>query len=166
MGPLQVVGQSFLLNQIRKMVSAAVDLARGRVSEEKIKESFAKQCRMKINVAPAQGLFLDRSFFELYNKHKVKNAPKHGDSRDREILDWVEGIEGEVIPAAVRRVEEFKNEKIIPHIIREEVLEGNFLKYIYTHDVLFSDNMYDPIQDVTISKTNQDVDVGAVPKMS
>ena len=97
--PLQVVGQSFLLNQIRKMVSAAVDLARGTVSEEQIGESFSKKCRMKVNVAPAQGLFLDRSYYNLYNEHKIKKAPKYGDSRDRDTLDWVE-VEGEEMPAA------------------------------------------------------------------
>lgn len=43
--------------------------------------------------------FLDRSFFELYNKHKIKNAPKHGDTRDRETLDWVE-VDGEELPPA------------------------------------------------------------------
>lgn len=91
--PLQVVGQSFLLNQIRKMVSAAVDLAREAVSTEKIEQSLTKDHRIKVNVAPAQGLFLDRSFFDLYNKHKANNTP------DRVTLDWVEK-DGEEMPAA------------------------------------------------------------------
>ena len=97
--PLQIVGQSFLLNQIRKMVSGAIDLARGAASREQIERSLKKECLMKVNVAPAQGLFLDRSYFELYNKHKVENMPKHGDSRDRDTLDWVEA-EGKEVPAA------------------------------------------------------------------
>ena len=97
--PVQVTGQSFLLNQIRKMISAAVDHARGVVSTERITQSMRKDCRMKVNVAPAQGLFLDRSFFELYNKHKVKNAPKHGNQPELEMLDWVEE-DGEEMPAA------------------------------------------------------------------
>jgi tRNA pseudouridine38-40 synthase len=74
--PLQVVGQSFLLNQIRKMVSAAVDYARGAVTEEDIQKSLTKECKMKVNVAPAQGLFLDRSYYDIYNRQKGKNAPK------------------------------------------------------------------------------------------
>ncbi len=97
--PVQVTGQSFLLNQIRKMISAAVDHARGVVSTERVTQSMRKDCRMKVNVAPAQGLFLDRSFFELYNKHKVKNAPKHGNQPELEMLDWVEEEEKEM-PAA------------------------------------------------------------------
>lgn len=97
--PVQVTGQSFLLNQIRKMISAAVDHARGVLSTEQITQTFSKDCRMKVNVAPAQGLFLDRSFFDLYNKHKVKNAPKNGNQPELEILDWVEEDEKEM-PAA------------------------------------------------------------------
>ena len=97
--PVQVTGQSFLLNQIRKMISAAVDHARGVVSSDLVTQSMSKDCRMKVNVAPAQGLFLDRSFFELYNKHKVKNAPKHGNQPELEMLDWVEEDENEM-PAA------------------------------------------------------------------
>jgi len=141
--PLQVVGQSFLLNQIRKMVSAAVDFARGAVSEETFRESLTKQCRLKVDVAPAQGLFLDRSFFELYNQHKVKNAPKNGGASDRATLDWVER-EGEDVPAAVRRIEAFKHEKIVPHIVREEAREGNFLKYVHAHSVRYHDELYRP----------------------
>lgn len=97
--PVQVTGQSFLLNQIRKMISAAVDLARGVASTEQISQTLSKEYRMKVNVAPAQGLFLDRSFFDLYNKHKVKNAPKHGNQPGLDILDWVEE-DGKEIPAA------------------------------------------------------------------
>jgi tRNA pseudouridine(38-40) synthase len=84
--PIQVTGQSFLLNQIRKMISAAVDLARGAVTREQINESLTKKCRMKVNVAPAQGLFLDRSFFEMYNKQKAQSS-------DHRPLNWVEGEE-------------------------------------------------------------------------
>jgi tRNA pseudouridine(38-40) synthase len=97
--PVQVTGQSFLLNQIRKMISAAVDLARGVASTEQITQTLSKEYRMKVNVAPAQGLFLDRSFFDLYNKHKVKNAPKHGNQPELDILNWVEE-DGKEIPAA------------------------------------------------------------------
>ncbi|KAL3765808.1 hypothetical protein ACHAWU_002603 [Discostella pseudostelligera] len=152
--PLQVVGQSFLLNQIRKMVSAAVDLARGAVSEETILQSLTKQCRMKVNVAPAQGLFLDRSYYEFYNRNKAKNAPKaknkstNADAQQHQqhdiTLDWAEAGGQEEFPPAVARIEEFKNEKIIPHIVQEEMNEGNFLRYIHMHDRLFHE-MYCPM---------------------
>ena len=38
---------------------------------------------------------------------------------------------------AVRRIEDFKNDRIIPHIVREEAREGNFVRYMHTHDANF-----------------------------
>lgn len=48
----------------------------------------------------------------------------------------------------VRRIEEFKSEKIIPHIVKEEMEEGNFLKYIFAQDVLYKNEIYSLIEDV------------------
>jgi hypothetical protein len=45
----------------------------------------------------------------------------------------------------VKRIEEFKNEKIIPHIVKEEASEGNFLKYLYSQDVLYAHEMYSTV---------------------
>jgi tRNA pseudouridine38-40 synthase/tRNA pseudouridine synthase 2 len=53
------------------MVLANVDYARGAISKETIHRNLTKESQMKVNVAPAQGLFLDRSYFELYNQQKV-----------------------------------------------------------------------------------------------
>ena len=47
----------------------------------------------------------------------------------------------------VRRIEEFKNQKIIPHIVQEEALEGNFVKYLYAQDVLYAQEIYSLIED-------------------
>ncbi|KAL7428854.1 hypothetical protein ACHAXH_001830 [Discostella pseudostelligera] len=167
--PLQVVGQSFLLNQIRKMVSAAVDFARGAVSEETIIQSLTKQCRMKVNVAPAQGLFLDRSYYEFYNRNKAKNAPKsknksmnadpqqHQQQQQHDItLDWAEAEGQEEFPPAVARIEEFKNDKIIPHIVQEEMNEGNFLRYLHMHDRLFHE-MYCSMDGDDDNRRNKDL---------
>ncbi len=38
---------------------------------------------------------------------------------------------------AVRRIEDFKNDRIIPHIVQEEVREGNFVRYLHSHDANF-----------------------------
>jgi len=46
----------------------------------------------------------------------------------------------------VSRIEDFKNQKIIPHIVREEALEGNFIKYLYAQDVLYAKEVYSPIE--------------------
>ena len=42
----------------------------------------------------------------------------------------------------MQRIEEFKNEKIVPHIVQEEASEGNFLRYLYAQDILYKDEIY------------------------
>jgi SPX domain protein involved in polyphosphate accumulation len=90
------------------MVSAAVDLARGAVTKEDIEKSLTKSCKMKVNVAPAQGLFLDRSFFEIYNQQ----LEKKGHNNDHKPLKWVEG--DEIPPAGKKTVQLRVDQRITP----------------------------------------------------
>ena len=55
----------------------------------------------------------------------------------------------------VKRIEEFKNEKIIPHIVDEEAREGNFLKYLYCQDVLYVSHMYGTLDESEIRNAQQ-----------
>jgi len=75
--PAHVTRQSFLLNQICKMISMAVDVARKFAFKEAstnvehgcndiIQDSFLKK-KMQIDVVPVQGLFLEMSYFDFYN---------------------------------------------------------------------------------------------------
>ena len=116
-----VTGQSFLLHQIRKMVSVAIDATRGAITDDKMLQLFSDD-KLKTSIAPAQGLFLDMSFFERYSNKNSHLEP----------LDW----HNEETPAKTRWAD-FKREKIINHMLDEESLEHNFLKYIYEHDGLF-----------------------------
>ena len=63
---LSVVGQSFLLNQIRKMVGYAVDVTRGAVGVDTLSVVFTSQ-KMDVPMAPGQGLYLDELYFDGYN---------------------------------------------------------------------------------------------------
>jgi hypothetical protein len=60
------VGQSFLLNQIRKMVALAVEVARGGVPLEHMDVCFS-QSKVLIPIAPGDNLHLDMLFYEAYN---------------------------------------------------------------------------------------------------
>ena len=80
---LSVLGQSFLLNQIRKMVGFAVDIVRGATTPDKVGVAFSSQ-RLDVPMAPGQGLFLDELFFDGYNikiEHSNEKARLMGEKR-------------------------------------------------------------------------------------
>lgn len=122
--PTQVVGQSFLLHQIRKMVSLAMDVARGAASVETIQHALSP-ATVNLNMAPAQGLFLDMSYFEGYNRRKTNTHLQD--------LDWVSD---ETAPA-VQRWKEFRENVVMKHIGQEEAAQGNFVKYLYVQEYVY-----------------------------
>jgi len=122
--PTQVVGQSFLLHQIRKMVSLAVDVARGSATMATLERALSS-ASLNLNMAPAQGLFLDMSIFEGYNRRKT-NA--HLDN-----LDWVTD---ETTPA-VQRWKDFRENVVMKHIGQEEASQGNFVRYLYVQEYVY-----------------------------
>lgn len=63
-----VVGQSFMLHQIRKMIGMAVAVFRDMVPKSALRHALRSREREGVPIAPDLGLFLDRCFFESYNK--------------------------------------------------------------------------------------------------
>jgi tRNA pseudouridine38-40 synthase len=63
-----VQGQSFMLHQIRKMVSLALMVERGVVPADAITRAFDRTLLTNVVPAPAAGLFLDSLHFGAYNK--------------------------------------------------------------------------------------------------
>ncbi|KAG2303388.1 hypothetical protein Bca52824_032039 [Brassica carinata] len=64
----EVVGQSFMLHQIRKMIGLAVAVMRNYAPESVIQTAFKKDVRIVVPMAPEVGLYLDECFFTSYNK--------------------------------------------------------------------------------------------------
>jgi tRNA pseudouridine38-40 synthase len=129
--PTHVVGQSFLLNQIRKMISMAVDVARGAASLDSMRESFRDRL-MRVNIAPAQGLFLEMSYYEFFNERQNPN-------QNAEDLDW---SSEDADPNAVARWRNFKEHRIMPRIMQEEGSTFNFVNYLYIHESKFNFQKY------------------------
>lgn len=69
---VEVFGQSFLLHQIRKMVGLALIIFHGHAPEESISVALSPHVRFPTPMAPAEGLLLDKLYFETYNKNKFK----------------------------------------------------------------------------------------------
>lgn len=68
---IKIHGQSFMLHQIRKMISMAALIARCGTPVERIEQAYGPQ---KINIpkAPALGLLLESPVFETYNARLEK----------------------------------------------------------------------------------------------
>jgi len=123
--PTQVLGQSFLIHQIRKMVSLAVDVARGAAPVQTISRALSKETNLRLNTAPSQGLFLEMSFYSGYNRRKQSNP----ELRD---IDW-----DDETTATHERWKEFRKNVVMRHIVEEELKEANFLKYLYVQEYVF-----------------------------
>lgn len=64
---MTVLGQSFILHQIRKMVGMAIAEYKGIAAEGSLKYALKAQQRIVVPMAPDLGLFLDECIFEAYN---------------------------------------------------------------------------------------------------
>jgi tRNA pseudouridine38-40 synthase len=122
--PTTVVGQSFLLHQIRKMIGLALlvasEASRSRTLDE-LKHALSKADSVRVPTAPAQGLFLDMSVYETYNHRKNK-------SQNSEVQDIPWGREGE--SPALKRYQAFRD-RLLDHVGKQELEEANFLQYLY-----------------------------------
>jgi tRNA pseudouridine38-40 synthase len=146
--PVNIIGQSFLLNQIRKMIWLAIEIARGAMPATSLKEALQRNivskditttnsntnnnnaAPVRIGMAPAQGLFLDMSYYKNYNE-KVLRTKNSGQTNNDAVglLDW--HLEHTV---ANQRWKEFRNTVITQHIAQEEIQYGNFLQHIYMEE--------------------------------
>ncbi|KAG6480383.1 hypothetical protein ZIOFF_063883 [Zingiber officinale] len=64
----EVVGQSFMLHQIRKMIGLAVAVMRNCAPESIIGVALKEDVGVKVPTAPEVGLYLDECLFTSYNK--------------------------------------------------------------------------------------------------
>eukprot|EP01054_Gregarina_sp_Poly1_P001337 Gregarina_sp_Poly_1__1336@NODE_132_length_13232_cov_209_776377_g118_i0_p1_GENE_NODE_132_length_13232_cov_209_776377_g118_i0NODE_132_length_13232_cov_209_776377_g118_i0_p1_ORF_typecomplete_len615_score85_00PseudoU_synth_1/PF01416_20/0_068PseudoU_synth_1/PF01416_20/2e12HTH_IclR/PF09339_10/0_0081Sigma54_DBD/PF04552_13/1_4e02Sigma54_DBD/PF04552_13/0_6_NODE_132_length_13232_cov_209_776377_g118_i069008744 len=66
---VRIIGQSFLLNQIRKMLAVAIETFIGVAPACAIMDLFTAPLEPKkhVHLAPGEGLLLERAFFDLYD---------------------------------------------------------------------------------------------------
>lgn len=108
-----MVGQSFLLNQIRKMVALAVEVARGGVPLEHMDVCFG-QSKVLIPIAPGDNLHLDMLFYEPYNAKVLqmhnsqqpskKQRTEHGVTELSHAAEGDDGAEQKVSDGAAAEV--------------------------------------------------------------
>ena len=128
---LAVHGQSFMLNQIRKMVGLAVVAARGMVGDGVWARVF-KESGLYVPTAPALGLCLDRPNFTLYDAKCKKQQQQQGEEGQA----GAEG-EGSERPAVAQvyeqheaEIEQFRQSVIYPTICSAEAEQLAFYRWL------------------------------------
>ena len=105
---LKVHGQSFMMHQIRKMVSMVALIVRCGCHEGRLQDSFMAD-RISIPKAPSLGLLLERPVFDAYNERLEQFGHKKIDFGRYE-----------------KEMEAFKQREIYERIFREEERENGF----------------------------------------
>jgi len=99
---LVVLGQSFMLHQIRKMVGMALAVMRDVAPETVYEDAFSSTSEMVTPLAPELGLFLDEPIYNAYN------------------TNFHETHEPVTLSRFKNEVEAFKHKHIYPHIAQTE----------------------------------------------
>ncbi|POM67945.1 tRNA pseudouridine(38-40) synthase [Phytophthora palmivora] len=128
---LRVVGQSFLLHHIRKMIGTAVEIVSG-VTDTSTIERAMELTKMDLPKAPSVGLYLAQAHFEVYN---MKMADSIQTSHPP--LDLKE-------PGVAAAVEQFKHDYIFDHIMKHEEHTRTYAKWLRTMEILPFDYVAKP----------------------
>jgi len=107
---MKIHGQSFMMHQIRKMVSAVALVVRCGAVPSLIKETLSADHSVSVPKAPGLGLLLERPVFESYNNNTATKF-------DREPISFKK---------YEKEMEEFKQREIYERIFREEEQGGAF----------------------------------------
>lgn len=94
-----ILGQSFIYNQIRKMIGFVISIMRGYIEEEDFKTSLDQNWFYEVPTAPGNGLLLESVFFTGYNK---KNASIHGPLVFDEYQEQIQRFKQQIYEGIVR----------------------------------------------------------------
>ncbi|KAG0577828.1 hypothetical protein KC19_5G184700 [Ceratodon purpureus] len=111
--PCTVIGQSFMLHQIRKMIGTAVAIMRGCVPETIIDFALRRDNFVNIPMAPELGLLLHECFYTAYNKKFSKSHEELSQKGHEE------------------HIQKFKHEVIYPHIAETEAKDGTMALWLH-----------------------------------
>ncbi|PKA60118.1 Putative tRNA pseudouridine synthase [Apostasia shenzhenica] len=110
----EVIGQSFMLHQIRKMIGLAVALMRNCAPESLMDIALRQDVSINVPTAPEVGLFLDECLFSSYNQK------------------WKDSHEALTMEAYAEEAEDFKMKYILSHIASMEHKEGAVALWLHS----------------------------------
>ncbi|GBG65537.1 hypothetical protein CBR_g51420, partial [Chara braunii] len=80
---VSLTGESFMFNQIRKMVGTAVAVLRGRLALDLMEASLCKHARVVLPIAPAEGLLVADCEFQPFRRNvRSPNFLKNGGGQE------------------------------------------------------------------------------------
>jgi tRNA pseudouridine38-40 synthase len=115
---LRVLGQSFLLHHIRKMIGTACEVVAGTCGVETIAKAFELD-KMDLPKAPSVGLYMAQAHFEVYNNKLLDSVQTSHPPLD---------FKGDAEVCA--RIEQFKKDFIFEHILAHEQATRSYAKWI------------------------------------
>ncbi|KAK9758390.1 hypothetical protein RND81_01G226500 [Saponaria officinalis] len=110
----EVVGQSFMLHQIRKMMGMAVAVIRNFAPQSIYDTAFDRDVNINVPTAPEVGLYLDECFFTSYNNK------------------WQGTHEELSMKSYEEEAQEFKMKNIYSHIAHTEHKEGSVALWLHS----------------------------------
>ncbi|CAF2630743.1 unnamed protein product [Rotaria sp. Silwood2] len=111
---ITIKGQSFMLHQIRKMISLIIAIVRGIASRDTIQQAYNAD-KIDVPKAPPLGLVLEKLHYDRYNK-------KFGKDGQHEALMWEE---------ADTEITKFKEDVIVPHIVKKEIVDKSMFSWLF-----------------------------------
>ncbi|KAG5491477.1 hypothetical protein JIQ42_01380 [Leishmania sp. Namibia] len=120
---IELDGQSFMLNQIRKMIGAVICIAAAGLPDSHIREVLLRKGeRRGIPMVPANGLFLSHLDFSGYNRRleRIQNDGNNGSGKGA--LDVEAGVDADEVEAQRRR--------IVAVVLRNEMAEDIMGKWM------------------------------------
>ncbi|CAE5958044.1 unnamed protein product [Arabidopsis arenosa] len=175
----EVVGQSFMLHQIRKMIGLAVAVMRNYAPESLIETAFKKDVRINVPMAPEVGLYLDECFFTSYNKRfkgsheevsmeeykevaeefKWKHVYSHigsAEEKDGSVAIWLHSLNQRNYPDL--RSNEYKPDEVIVYKKIGEASEEN----IHEEKITVKENTNGTAELFVVDKVNDETSEGTI----
>ncbi|KAK6939028.1 Pseudouridine synthase I, TruA, alpha/beta domain [Dillenia turbinata] len=128
----EVIGQSFMLHQIRKMIGLAVAVMRNCAPESIFEKAFQQDVNINVPTAPEVGLFLDECIFASYNQK------------------WRDSHEELSMKSYEEEAEDFKMKQIYSHIASTEHKEGAVALWLHSLNHRNYPDLYDANEDAPI----------------
>eukprot|EP00512_Aurantiochytrium_limacinum_P000129 CAMPEP_0171485472 /NCGR_PEP_ID=MMETSP0958-20121227/563_1 /TAXON_ID=87120 /ORGANISM="Aurantiochytrium limacinum, Strain ATCCMYA-1381" /LENGTH=492 /DNA_ID=CAMNT_0012018263 /DNA_START=158 /DNA_END=1636 /DNA_ORIENTATION=+ len=123
---VNIEGQSFMLNQIRLMIAAAIEVTRRGLDAEKvIGDLLDREKAFSFVMAPGEGLALRACLYEYYNK-KYGSDYAEGCAAASNMYESIQFEEGPI----AEEVEEFRAKQIYPVIANQELKNCVFTDWL------------------------------------